>query len=224
MKRCVINYASGSWYPRGQVRLKASFLSHGYDGDFLLYDDTAEFGCPPHSVMPYAFKSYLFQKAIEMGYQQIIWCDAAIYLYNELSLERIYRQLDTNGYMMALNGCNTGEWTSDAALPLLGIEREESFGIPHIMANSMGFDVDNERSMEFLRRYHKHAQDGSFKGAWTNESNQASTDPRVKGHRHDQTAASVIAWRLGMDNLLTRWTSYDPANTDPQIVFLTYHA
>ena len=224
MKRCVINFASGSWFARGQARLKESFLSHGYDGDFLLYDDTSEFDCPPHNEMPYAFKPYMFQKAIDMGYQQIIWCDAAIFLANDKSLGRIYRQLDTNGYMLVLNGWNTGQWCSDAALPLLGITREESFKIPHIMANAMAFDVSSDRSKEFLRQYYEHAKDGSFRGAWTNEKNQVSNDPRVMGHRHDQTAGSVIAWRLGMTNLLTHWTTYDPQDPDPLIVFFTHPA
>ena len=224
MKRCVINFASGGRYPAGQKRLKESFLSKNYDGDFLLYDDESKFGCPPHQEMPYAFKPYMFQKAIEMGYEQIIWCDAAIFLANDKSLGRIYRQIDKDGYMLVLNGWNTGQWCSDAALPMLGITREESFEIPHIMANSMAFDVRNERSREFLRQYYEHAKDGSFKGAWTNEKNQVSNDPRVMGHRHDQTAGSVIAWRLGMDNLLTNWTMYAPNTDNPNIILLTHPA
>jgi len=47
-----------------------------------------------------------------------------------------------------------------------------------------------------------------------------SLDHRVLGHRHDQTAAGVIAWRLGM-TLLDDWTSYDPKNIRPMFVFLT---
>lgn len=224
MKRCVINFAFDKWYPKGQKRLKESFLSFGYDGDFILSSDESQFGCPFHSDMPYAFKSYMFQEAIKQGYEQIIWCDAAIYLFNDLSLGRIYHQLDTDGYMLAMNAWNTGQWCSDAALPLLGITREQSFTIPHIMANVMGFDVRNERSREFLRQYHVHAQDGSFKGEWVNKNHSVSTDDRVLGHRHDQTAASVIAWRLGMNNLLEDWTTYDPKNTRPMIVFMAVMA
>jgi len=223
-KTCVINFANNrAWYMKGQVRLKQSFLAHGYDGDFLLANDEKDWGSPPHTTMPYAFKSYGIQKAIKMGYDRIFWCDSAIYLYNENSLSRIKKQLDEFGFAIAINGWSTGQWCSDAALPLLGITREESFAIPHPMANVMCFDLHNKTTLEFLKRYHVHAQDGSFRGSWKNKNHEVSKDPRVLGHRHDQTAAGVIAWRLGM-KFLINWTSYDPKNTRPEIVFLTHPA
>ena len=222
MKSCVINFACGSWYVKGQERLKENFLKFGYKGDFFLYSNEAQLGCPSHKDMPYAFKAYAFQKAIEAGYTRIIWCDSSMYLYNEQSLDKIHRQLDKDGYMLVLNGWTTGTWCSDAALPKLGITREEAFKIPHIMANSMGFDLSNENSREFLSQYFIHAKDGSYRGAWKNIHHNVSKDDRVLGHRHDQTVGSVIAWRLGMHNLLVNWTSYDPNNTNSEIVFLTH--
>ncbi len=225
MKTCVINFARGGhWYVKGQKRLKENFLKFGYAGDFLFYSKESQLGCPMHDKMPYAFKAYAIQKAIEAGYTRIIWCDSSMYLHNDQSLGKIHRQLDKDGYMLVLNGWNTGQWCSDAALPKLGITREESFGIPHIMANCMAFDITNETSREFLRQYLAHSKDGSFRGAWKNEKHSASKDSRVMGHRHDQTAGSVIAWRLGMLNLLKNWTSYDPNNTDLRIVFITHPA
>lgn len=225
MKTCVINFArGGSWYVKGQKRLKENFLKFGYTGDFLFYNDESQLKCSSHENTPYAFKAYAFQKAIEAGYIQIVWCDSSMYLYNDQSLNRIRRQLDKDGYMLPLNGWNTGQWCSDAALPKLGITREESFNIPHIMANCMGFDLSNEKSREFLRQYFAHAKDGSFRGAWKNVKDSVSSDSRVLGHRHDQTAGSVIAWRLGMQNLLTNWVSYDPNNKDPRVVFITHPA
>lgn len=225
MKVCVINFARGGhWYVKGQKRLKENFLKFGYMGDFFLYSNESQLGCPSHEKMPYAFKAYAFQKAIEADYTRIIWCDSSMYLYNDQSLGKMGRQLDKDGYMFALNGWNTGQWCSDAALSKLKITREESFNIPHIMANSMGFDTNNEKAREFLKQYYSHAKDGSFRGAWKNVKSSVSSDPRVLGHRHDQTAGSVIAWRLGMQNLLKNWTSYDPNNKDPRIVFLTHPA
>ena len=40
----------------------------------------------------------------------------------------------------------------------------------------------------------------TFPGPHNNDNLLASKDRRVKGHRHDQTAMSVIAIRLGMVN------------------------
>lgn len=220
MKTCIINLAKNAYYPQAQKRLKESFLSHGYTGDFLFANEESEWGAPSHKDIPYAFKSYGFQKAISMGYDRVIWCDSVIHLYNEHSLSRIYDQLDKTGNMIALNAWSTGSWCSDDALKIFGITRDEAFQIPHPMANVLGFDLNFPDSVEFLRQYHMYAQNGAFKGAWTNKNNEVSLDHRVLGHRHDQTAAGVIAWRLGM-TLLDDWTSYDPKNIRPMFVFLT---
>jgi hypothetical protein len=67
------------------------------------------------------------------------------------------------------------------------------------MACVMGFDFP--KCQQFVFDYQARAIDGTFKGPWDNSGNKASSDPRVLGHRHDQTAASVIATRCGM----TEW-------------------
>ena len=86
------------------------------------------------------------------------------------------------------------------------------------MANVMGLDLSDERAVKFIQQYYEKANDGiTFKGAWTNKNFEVSKDKRVLGHRHDQTAASVIAWKLGMRNWLTNWVSYEPNNKNPDI-------
>lgn len=223
MKRCLINFADGvGWYRKGAERLKESFIQWGFDGDYFMYTKAKQLGCPSHCKMPYAFKAYAFMKAKKEGYQQIIWCDSSMYLVSDVV--RIYEQLNERGYMLVLNGWDTGTWCSDTALPLLGITREESFKIPHLMANTMAFDLRFPKSKLFLDRYYHHSRDGSFKGAWKNKNNEVSTDSRVKGHRHDQTAASVIAWKLGMRHWLKHWVSYNPKNFNPCFVFHTHPA
>jgi hypothetical protein len=43
------------------------------------------------------------------------------------------------------------------------------------------------------------ARDGvSFLGPWDNRDGRCSPDPRCKGHRHDLTAGSLLAYRMGM--------------------------
>ena len=136
-------------------------------------------------------------------------------------------QIVKDGYLLLRNGWWSGEWCSDAALEPLGITREESMTIPHIMACVMGLDLRVERSVEFLEKYYEKANDGvSFIGAWDNKSGQVSKDPRVLGHRHDQTAASVIAWKLGMRNWLEHWLVYDEGENvviPEQTVFTLRH-
>jgi hypothetical protein len=163
----------------------------------------------------------MLKQAMDDGYDYIIWCDSAVYLIAPVHV--IYNQLEVDGYMLVLNGWTTGQWCSDAALKTLGITREESFTLPHLMANMMGFDTRREECRQFIKQYYEKANDGiTFHGAWHNRDKQVSNDPRVLGHRHDQTAASVIAWRLGMRHWLKNWTIYSQTATYPPAVFRTH--
>ena len=96
-------------------------------------------------------------------------------------------------------GFSIGDYTSDACLNQFGMTREEAFDSKMIMACVMGFDVQNPVAAEFLNRYISAALDGvSYHGDWHNNNLQVSRDMRVKGHRHDQSVASIIAKQMGM--------------------------
>jgi hypothetical protein len=222
-KRCLINFAKGKWYPAGQERLKQSFLKNGFDGDFLFYQNEKDVGCHLHSEIPYTFKAYMFKEAMDKGYEQIIWADSAIELVKDI--HKIYNQLDTEGYFLLLNGWYTGEWCADSALEPLGITREEALTIPHLMTNVVGFDVRYENSVRFIEEFFEKAKSGvSFYGAWKNDKHQVSMDDRVLGHRHDQTVASIIAWRLGMRNWLKNMVLYGKVHNGSEHIFLAYPA
>lgn len=220
-KRVLINHARGSWYPEGQKRLVKSF-ENVTDLDIMTWKHEHEIyeDCPTHQEVPYAFKAYAFMHAIQAGYEQILWCDAAIQLVGDVN--KIWKQLDDEGYMILLNGWNTGIWTSDAALEIFDLDREEAHKMPHVMANTMAFDITHRVPEKFVRHYYHYAsRTNAFKGPWKNDHFQASSDPRCKGHRHDQSAASIIAWRLGMKHWLKDWLVYARTTKNSEIVFTT---
>jgi hypothetical protein len=213
-----------SWYPNGQARLKKSFEDNGYNGEFKFYHDEQQLGCPLHTETPYAFKAYALHRAFTDGYQRVIWCDASITLNRPFT--EIESILDERGYVLCQNGWDSGTWCSDDALRLLELDREESFNIPHIMACAMAFDFNRPECVEWLVQYFKHANLGTFKGAWSNENHEVSHDPRVKGHRHDQTVGSVVAWNLGMDEWLQKGVFYDEGQDTtrkPEFMFCLRH-
>jgi len=222
MKICVVNFGKGGWYVEGQKRIRSSLVEHGYQGDFMFYTDEKDLGCPPHKDMPYAFKPYAINKAVERGYEIVAWLDSAMYVAPCGRLEDFWANIQKDGYFLPLNGDTTGIWCADSALPTLGVTREEVMTMPQIMACVMGFDLRNDTTKEFLKQYYARSLDGSYRGAWRNENNCCSTDPRVKGHRHDQTAASVIAYKLGMRNLNVNKVSYQPDTQDPRIIFINH--
>lgn len=234
MKTVLITFGHDrSWYPAGMDRLCDSFRDNGYDGAYMRFTHESQLGCPAHTNVPYAFKAYALAKAYRDGFDRAIWADSSVKLVKPYSA--ISAILDHKGYMLFNNGWNTGQWCADHALEKLGITREESFKIPHLMACVMGFDFrqgvpDPEEGIYkfdytglFAEIYFDRSNDGTFKGAWTNKNNEVSKDPRVLGHRHDQTAASVIATKLGMTDWINHGVYYDekPGGQVPETAFFT---
>jgi hypothetical protein len=70
-----------------------------------------------------------------------------------------------------------------------------------LASGCLGLNFTHEAANKFLDEWEITAKNGSFIGAWINDNLEVSPDLRVRGHRHDQTAASVIACKLGMDLL-----------------------
>ena len=217
-KTCIITFAYDCKRPSNHPtshrrfdlalsRLRASLLAMDCSEDFIAWDSGYPPGCPEHKDAPFAFKPYCFLEAKKLGYRYVLWLDSSVYATSDL--KPIFDRIRNLGYLFFHEFHSIGEYCSDAALATLGIEREESCKMPSICANVMGLDLENERSVQFLDLWKYYASDGvTFKGAkWSGVRGfpkTVSQDDRVKGHRHDQTAASVIALKLGMNQWLPK--------------------
>lgn len=212
MTRLVLNVATGP-YVAGQRRLKRALSNHAENWTPGLYwADEMPPGSPNHHRMPYAFKAWAIEAARLHEADLVLWADACIVPIR--SMEPLWDLIDRQGYWFSRNGWQNGQWCSDAALPLLGITREESFQQEHVVATTFGLNLRSEIGATFASEYLRLAQNGSFCGPWVNNAGEASADPRVRGHRHDQAAASVIVHRLGM--ILTnspQWFAYKGGET-----------
>ena len=189
-------------FPRGIARIKEDLIRHAFPGDFIFWDKHYPEGSPIHQQTPWAFKPVCFYEAQKRGYHLVLWLDASIKI--KRPLEPLFELMRQDGYLIFQEDHSVGEYCKDDALKPLGIMREESFTLPCCWSSVLGLDLNNQRSAEFLRQWKERAVDGiTFPGPkWSGVfgwRRTASQDPRVKGHRHDQTAASVIALRLGMD-------------------------
>jgi hypothetical protein len=210
-KHCIINFANSARnYSDGQKRLEKSLKKHALEIDFLKWTNEKELGCPPHKDVPYAFKPYAFKKAREFGYNVILWLDASIYAIKPL--KPVFDYIEWNGcyFEKALPKFWTGEWSSDIALRNLNVSRTGAMGIKELAATVMGLNFRSEIANRFFDKWFGYAQDGeTFVGEWTNERLQVSSDPRVKGHRHDQTVASILAHQMNI-KLLEHHTFFGP--------------
>lgn len=174
-------------------------------------------GCPSHDQIPYGFKIWALESTAEWA-TTLLWLDSTVIVLKPLT--ELWQLIERQGYWLSRNhGFMNGEFTADAALPILGVSREENWLIPHVVATCFGLDMRNEIAREFLHQWKEAALAGAFAGPKRNDYGEASADPRVKGHRHDQTAASVVAHRLEM-KLTTppEWFSDDGFPSDERTV------
>jgi hypothetical protein len=221
--RCVVSLATDDYrYPQALERLADSLHEVGYTG-FTLFWPPGRFpaGCPGHLEVPYAFKPACLLEAQRLGYRRLLWMDSSCVAVR--SLDPLFEAIETDGYLLFRNrGLVLGEWVSDFALESLGLTRDEALGLPEVNAAVIGLNLDERVGAEFLRRWSSLARDEvAFRGApepfrnrdeyrdvqW-NRSGRASTHPRVKGHRHDQTVAGALAHDLGMQLRVDGLRSY----------------
>ena len=191
----------------------------------------------PTGCVPYAFKPYALNWASLQGYTSLLWCDASIVPIRPLG--PLWEYIEGEGVWLGRNGFNNYEWTADSAYPDLFPEywgnqqmstdhvwenmRVTNREIPHVVATAFGLSLAHPEGRAFLDEYFRLAsQTRAFCGPWQN-SNSPEVQGRnwnrptapcgssdVLGHRHDQTAASVIAWRLGIPLVdPPRFFSYD---------------
>jgi hypothetical protein len=212
-RRCVVSLATKKApFPKALRRLERSVRRAGFQGEILLWrPGSYPAGCPPHLEVPFAFKPFCFSEARRRGYDLVLWLDARCLVVR--SLDPIFDEIAERGWVLFRNEPHVlGEWASDLALELFGLTREEALALPEVNGAALGLDLRNRVAADFLDSWYAAARDGrSFRGVVEplgsgadymdvkkNRSGRVSGDPRVRGHRHDQTVAGILAHRLGM--------------------------
>ncbi len=223
-KTVILNFANKvGRYGLMQERLKKSLVAVGYTGDIMFFNHEEEISldppCPYHAsedlalhaagkVVPYGFKAYAIKKAIDAGYENIIWMDAAVYATKPI--DDFISMIEKWGYVFFDNiGFSIGDYTSDACLNTFGMTRTEAFNKKMIMACVMGINTKSKGAMLWFSHYYGAANDGvSYLGSWHNSNGEVSSDMRVKGHRHDQSVASIIISALDLTILNAQQTFF----------------
>ena len=191
LKKCVVSFADNAGsYQKKLLRLEQS-LKGNFDGDFLGFTSYKDIGAPHHSEIPYAFKPFAIQKAIDLGYELILWADSPVYAIK--SIEPVFDHIANYGYLLFDNiGFSLGDYSSDKQLNYFGITRQQAWGIKQIMACVMGFNFVQPDVRKWFKTYKDVAND-LYPGEWDNDDLTESKDMRVRGSRHDQSVMSCIA-------------------------------
>ncbi len=216
MNVIITTVAIGGHYPRAAARLIERFnaVSPGYQ--IQAWVNTLPPGAPKDVIVDgydytaYCAKPFALEYARKCGATQAILLDASFFPIRPIMpmVEHIQRA----GYYLCKNDFKVGEWSSDDCLRRMDVTREEAFRMEEISSYCVGVDFTQEwhKGREMLEDWMDAARQGAFPGPHTATGHPGrnpgfvSTDARVKGHRHDQTALSIIANRLGMDRLSTR--------------------
>ena len=196
-----------TYFNKAISHFKQKINELNFKGDLLIWDKELPVGCPSFRESPFAFKVFCFQEAKKQGYDVILWMDSVIYPKSSFWLNLVFALIRQNGYFFVNDFTYIGNWCSDYTLEKLKVNREEIMEVKGVRAIVLGLDFKNKKSNLFFKEWLKCACDKvSFAGKkgvpyyYLNNMNKIfSKDPRVKGHRHDQTVVSIIAWEMNMD-------------------------
>lgn len=183
--RAVVSFANTHFYQEKMKRLQDSVEAQGVK--FIGYKSFEEVGCNPHSEIPYQFKPYAIQKAIESGVTTVLWCDSPVVAIGDLT--PVFEYIEKEGYMFFNNyGHPLGKWTNDKCLEFFDVTRDEAMNIKQIMACCMGYSVHALFSVREVFRRYKSVSNELYNGSWEN-------------HRHDQTVMSFLINQFNLEIL-----------------------
>lgn len=175
-KRCIVNLSTERYWP-GQDRLIES-LRNNTDADILTFRHEYEVGAKPHIENNYSFKPLAMLKAFEAGYTSIIWLDASMNVIRPLN--PIFELIESDGYFFQDSGWMNERWTNEIARVYFGTNEGRM-----LSSGVLGVNMANVMGMRFFSWWLQSMKDGIFNGDWAS-------------HRHDQCAASLIAYHLNL--------------------------
>lgn len=202
MKDVIVSFASKGRerYDLQLLRLIDSCLEH-WKGDLLIYSPDHELseyrgvtihkGWPDpigiksytHAEMPYQFKTALIQKAVELGYERIIWLDSSMQLKKDLTP---LFDMSEGGITTFHNlGHPVYRYLSDSAMELLGVDDDSLLDKPQIWGGAFMLDLTKSDACNFFNLLRHFSINGSFK-------NGGSKREGFVAHRHDQSVMSVL--------------------------------
>jgi hypothetical protein len=179
MSRVIVSVATGPRFCGGMRRLEA-ILDRLEEPHYFWYDKFPD--GPTQDQIPYGFKVSALEPMLA---NQTMWLDSSIVPIQPL--EKVWKLISSQGYWFSQNYDYTvGQFCSDEALPIMELTREDAHNIPLVIATAFGLGFETEIAWRFFAEWKRLMHAGAFNGSDHN-------------HRHDQTVASVVCHRLGME-------------------------
>lgn len=205
--RAIVNVGIGGDYPRRSLELERQCRKHCTDAAFMPWINCLPSGCPPHGLShQYAFKLYAMGSAFSAGHNPVLWVDSTF--RPRASIEKLWQEIESTGWYVAPQGDSVlGDWVTDRALGILGINRVLARSIPLVLSGLVGLDVCKPLGREIWDEWNQTYIAGAWNGPhkagsgpivhWGDKTEGfCSHDRGVQGHRHDEAALSWVLWKL----------------------------
>jgi len=193
MKIAIVSFGNSTGnYVKALNRLKRS-LEVNFKGDVLSWSNESQLNCPLHKDNPYAFKVYAMQEAFNKGYTKVLWLDSSVWAVKDI--QPVFNDISKNGFFLEDSGHRIGSWSNNQCLDWFKLTRDEANQMRMISSGFVGIDIENAIGEEMFTKWKAAMLAGTFVGSWND-------------HRHDQTALSIIAQRLGLDPLINPCGKY----------------
>ena len=196
IKPALISAGIGGHYSAGIDRLERSLYFEGFAGDMRFWRDEYPFGCARHEGDgQYNFKVHCFNEMFLSGKKVVVWADASFWaVKNPMPL---FDYVNEKGIYFFKSGYSLAETATDKLLAYAGVTREELVDVSEFATGLIGINIDNPLGSEFFTQWKQYMEDGMFGGSRFHDLND-SAHPMFKFSRQDQSAASMILYKMGV--------------------------
>ena len=209
--RVIISAGIGSYHYRKMLRSTENHCAVHCADTTRMFFDVLPTGARAHIEDPYGFKIHALKRAVDPGYQHVLWMDATCQPVE--SIEPLWEHIEREGfYIVKQEDATLGNWVSDHALGVFGITRDEAMEIPLVYTGLVGLNMQNVAGAAIWLNWLHIYRQGAFSGPHFNEAGygwpwredgakwrgHCSFDTRCQGHRHDESAMSFVLWKLGL--------------------------
>ena len=196
IKPILISAGIGGHYVAGIDRLERSLYYEGWAGDMKFWRNEYPQGCPEHGGDgQYNFKPFCFREMFNEGRKVCVWADASFFcVKNPMPL---FDYVNEHGLYFFKSGYSLAETATDKLLSVAGVSREELYDIPEFATGLVGINIDNPNGKKFFEQWEDYRAAGLFGGNRVHDLND-SQHPKFRFSRQDQSAASMILYKMGI--------------------------
>lgn len=218
-KPLIISVGVNGHYSAGIDRLERSLIYEGFGGDMHFWRTYPD-GCPEHyGDYQYNFKPHAFQQMFNAGFKVVLWADSSFWaVRNPMP---IFDYVNENGLYFFKSGYSLAETATDRLLRYADVERDDLEHVSEFATGLVGINIDNPKGKEFFGEWYKYMVDGMFGGNRFHDETD-SADPRFRFSRQDQSAASMVLYKMGIKNCGEEndWQAYKNTGHNPErIIF-----